>query len=162
VGQQYRASRWGKSHSVHLVVGKTWYVFSQHFSSWRFWRLVVGRLIPATMRRVYVPLPPPKPYTLLAQSHPPVARQDAKKRRVPVVDVSKPSPIAACLQTSNCAVCRFSTTRSASKICVSLTRRQTSGSGGNGKSSGPKRAVCAPNPVWGYALGRPSVVAVVQ
>jgi len=98
----------------------------------------------------------------LAQSHPPVARQDAKKRRVHVVDVSKPSPIAACLQTSNSAVCRFSTTRSASKICVSLTRHQTSGSGGNGKSSGPKRAVCAPNPIWGYALGRPSVVAVVQ
>ena len=162
VGPQYWASRWGKSHSVHLVWGKTWFVFLQHFSSWRFWRLVVGPVIPATMRRVRVPLPPPKPYMPLAQSHPPVARQGAKKRRVPVVDVFKRSPIAACPQASNSAVCRSLATRNAHKTCVSLTLHQTSGSGENGKSSVPKRAVCAPNPIWVYALGRPSGLANVQ
>ena len=159
---QYWSSRWGKSHSVHLVWGKTWYVFLQHFSSWRFWHLVVGPVIPATMPLVRVPLPHPRPYMPLALSHPPVARQVVKKRRVPGVDVSKRSQIAACLQASKSAVCRFSTTRNAPKICVSLTIHQTCGSGKNGKISAPKRAVCVPNPIWADTLGRPSVLATGQ
>lgn len=137
---------------------------------------MVGPVIPAAMHLVRVPLPHPRPYMPLALSHPPhprpymplalshppVARLGAKKRRVPVVDVSKQSPIAACPQANNSAVCRFLTTRNAPKMCVSLAMHQTSGSGKNGKPLARKRVVCAPNPIWGYALGRPSVLAVVQ
>ena len=123
--------------------------------------------VPLPHPRPYMPLallhpPHPRPYMPLALSHPPVARLGAKKRRVPVVDVSKQSPIAACPQANNSAVCRFLTTRNAPKMCVSLAMHQTSGSGKNGKPLARKRVVCAPNPIWGYALGRPSVLAVVQ